>query len=273
MAKKRIVRDRRPRLRFVFGLIALLTLSMAVIMITTAFRVRDNIAEQIDFGQLRIDMKADSLRAIEILRPEPLDTSARIHIDEMPPGGLRLPVDRSIRIGREFADLNPTHLASARRIGISPLMSDDDAWFPTRPIVKLETCENFYIDRLTHSLPYLVPEAAVLLNDIAGAFRDSLTARGGGDYRVKVTSLLRTEATIRRLRRRNVNATSNSAHLYGTTFDISYSNFICDSDSIPRTAEDLKLLLAEVLRQFRSEGRCWVKHERKQSCFHITVRQ
>ena len=273
MAKKRIIRDRRPRLRLVVGILTLLSIAMAVIMVTTAFRMRDDLTESIDFDQLRLDMQADSARASEILRPEPRDTSARIALDGMPPGGHRLPVDRTIRLGREFADLNPIHIATARRMGISPLMSDDDAWFPTRPIIKVETCQNYYIDRLTHSLPYLVPEAANLLNDIGIAFRDSLAARGGGAYRIKATSLLRTDATIRRLRRRNVNATTNSAHRYGTTFDISYSNFICDSDTLPRTAEDLKLLLAEVLRDMRSKGRCWVKHERKQACFHITVRQ
>ena len=74
------------------------------------------------------------------------------------------------------------------------------------------------------------------------------------------------------MKRVNRNATHASAHQYGTTFDISYLKFICDSAGVNRTQEDLKNLLAEILHQLRKEGRCYVKHERKQSCFHITVR-
>lgn len=272
MAGKQIKRDRRPQVRIVCGVIGMLTLATAIVMITTAFRVRDIMTEDIDFDQLRLDISSDSLRAVDILRAEPADTSARCYPEEMPSGGIRLKVDRSVRFGSEFADKNPVHLSTASVVGIAPINSLEDAWFPSRPIVRLESCADYYIDRLTHSLPYLVPEAASLLSEIGSNFRDSLDARGGGDYRIKVTSLLRTESTIRRLRRRNVNSSENSAHLYGTTFDISYSHFICDSDSTPRTAEDLKFLLAEVLIDLHDKGRCWVKHERKQSCFHITVR-
>lgn len=121
-------------------------------------------------------------------------------------------------------------------------------------------------------MPYLVPEAAALLRDVGRGFNDSLAARGGGAYRVKVTSVLRTPVTVKKLRRRNVNAVATSAHLYGTTFDISYAKFICDSDTLPRTQEDLKNLLAEVLADLRNRNRCYVKYERKQACFHITVR-
>ena len=129
------------------------------------------------------------------------------------------------------------------------------------------------MDSLTHSYPYLVPEAAELLADIGRAFRDSLDARGGGDYRIKVTSMLRTPATVRSLRRVNRNATEESTHQYGTTFDISYSKFICDNPAATRrTFEDLKNLLGEILYDLRASGRCYVKYEYRQSCFHITVR-
>ena len=61
--------------------------------------------------------------------------------------------------------------------------------------------------------------------------------------------------------------------MFGTTFDISYSKFICDNpDATHRTFEDLKNMLAEVLYDLKQEGRCYVKYESKQSCFHITTR-
>ena len=147
-----------------------------------------------------------------------------------------------------------------------------DAWHATRPLLPVRSCAEYYIDELKHSYPYLVPEAAALLHDIGAAFNDSLAARGGGAYRMKVTSLLRTPATVSRLRRVNRNATAESTHTFGTTFDISYSRFICDSDTLGRTFEDLKNLLGEVLLDFKNQGRCYVKMERRQACFHITAR-
>ncbi len=84
--------------------------------------------------------------------------------------------------------------------------------------------------------------------------------------------MLRTPSTVKRLRRINVNATSESSHQYGTTFDISYSRFICDSINVNRSFEDLKNLLGEILYDLRQEGRCYVVFERKQSCFHVTAR-
>lgn len=216
---------------------------------------------------------ADSIAICNILDHTPAWNPYLERLDSMPPGGIRLQVDRSIASGREFNDSNYLHLREASSLGIEPINNIDDAWNIDRPIVRIESCRDFYVDNLTHSLPYLVPEAEQLLHDIGRTFRDSLATRGGGEYRVKVTSILRTHSSVRRLRRSNRNAVGVSAHLYGTTFDLSYSNFACDSLTTPRTTEDLKFLLAEILRDFRRDGRCYVKHERKQSCFHITTRR
>jgi hypothetical protein len=139
--------------------------------------------------------------------------------------------------------------------------------------VAVRSCKDFYVDRLSHSYPYLTRSGAILLHEIGRRFNDSLAARGGGAYRIKVTSLLRTGHTVGRLRRVNRNATATSAHQYGATFDISYSKFICDdSTATRRSFEDLKNLLAEIVDGLRDEGRCFVKHERRQACFHITAR-
>ena len=99
-----------------------------------------------------------------------------------------------------------------------------------------------------------------------------LRVRGGGEYRIRVTSVLRTPESVARLRRSNKNAVDSSVHQLGTTIDISYARFAADSDRIPRSASDLKSLLAEVLLAMREEGKCWVKMEYKQPCFHISAR-
>lgn len=195
-----------------------------------------------------------------------------IPVDSMPPGGKRIRVRMLGSLRKVFNDSNYIHLGVARKYGIAPIMKLSDAWNLKVPVIRVVPTETYYIDKLTYSLPYLVPRAKKLLDDIAQTWKDSLTARGGGDYRLKVTSMLRTPATIKKLRRRNTAAVDSSAHQYGTTFDISFVKFVCDNPSTPRTAEDLKNLLAEVLYDLREEGRCYVKYEHKQGCFHITTR-
>lgn len=209
----------------------------------------------------------------EILSLAPRQNVWEARFDSMPPGGRKLKINYlGGTLGRVFNDSNHLHLEAATALGI-PSVPSARALLKSHPqLVAVRTDSVKFVDDLTHSLPYLVPQAAALLNDIGAAFRDSLRSRGGGDYRIKVTSVLRTPATVSKLRRRNVNATENSAHNHATTFDISYSKFICNDPSVPVTQEDLKNLLAEVLFKFREEGRCYVKYERKQSCFHITAR-
>ena len=82
---------------------------------------------------------------------------------------------------------------------------------------------------------------------------------------------------VKRLGQRNVNASKNSAHVYGTTFDITYKRFfkVEDPDGRPMQdvrADTLKLVLSEVLRDLKKKDMCYVKYELKQACFHITAR-
>lgn len=195
------------------------------------------------------------------------------HLDSAPDEGcVKLKLRHIGPLRKVFKDSNYLHLQAGEAIGTGVIGSIDDAWYLPHPLVEVKSCEEYYVDNLTHSYPYLVPQAAELLKEIGHRFNDSLEARGGGDYRIKVTSVLRTPMTVKRLRRINRNATNTSAHQYGTTFDISYSRFICDSINVNRSFEDLKNLLGEILYDLREEGRCYVVFERKQSCFHVTAR-
>ena len=193
--------------------------------------------------------------------------------DTVPDGGCTRLRIRGIggTLGRVFNDSNYLHLEAARAGGVEPAIDCQALWKQCNGIVKLRSDSNVYVDSLTHSYPYLTRHAADLVYEIGRRFRDSLDARGGGDYRIKVTSVFRTPQTVSKLRRVNRNATQESAHQYATTFDISHSKFICDNAAgTRRTFEDLKNLLAEVVNDLRREGRCYVKHERKQACLHIT---
>lgn len=175
-------------------------------------------------------------------------------------------------LGKVFNDSNFLQLESAKRLGIEPFDELSSFYFTKRPIVKISDTEYYKLDTLTHSIPYLVPEAADLLAEIGKNFIDSLEKRGGDSHIIKVTSLLRTPESVKKLRRRNINATDSSTHQYGTTFDISYTKFYC-LDTLRRINEgNLKNLLAEVLNDLRESGKCYVKYERKTGCFHVTVR-
>lgn len=171
-----------------------------------------------------------------------------------------------------FNDSNHLHYQVAERIGIEPLVLDSLVWPIKRPLVRIESNKLYYVDELRHSFPYLIPESKALLDEIGQRFHDTLAARGGGPYRLKVTSLLRTRNTVSRLRRVNRASVDSSAHLFGTTFDISFTNFPYSGGTPHRTQEDLKNLLAEILYSLREQNRCYIIYEHKPGCFHITVR-
>lgn len=181
---------------------------------------------------------------------------------------------------REFNDMNDTHLAAAQQIGIRPLSTRAGIPGASRKLhlicgnMGFWAPEPYIVDRLTHSSPYLVKEAADLLYEIGVNFQDSLRNKHLPEYRIVVTSVLRTDADVKSLSRRNINASKRSVHCYGTTFDISYKRFVkVDKDSADARDVDLIAVLGEVLRDLKKAGRCYVKYEVKQACFHITARK
>ena len=178
---------------------------------------------------------------------------------------------------RSFGDLNDVQLATAKKIGIRPISTREEAEEMKGRLIEIMACERYGLDSLTHSIPYLVPQASALLDTIGVNFLDSLENKGLNPNKVIVTSVTRTKDDVKRLRRTNGNASLNSCHFYGTTFDVSWKRFekVEDPDGRPMqdvSADTLKLVLSEVLRDLRKADRCYVKYELKQGCFHITAR-
>ena len=175
-----------------------------------------------------------------------------------------------------FPDNNDVQLEAARRHGVPPVQDRKEAEKRMDELVYVGSNPYSHVDRLSSSIPYLVPRASVLLQDIGRAYFDSLYIKGIPLHKLIVTSVMRTKDDVRKLRTRNGNATENSCHLYGTTFDICYNRYktVADPDGPqlrPTRNDTLKWVLSEVLRDFREQGRCHVKYEVKQGCFHITV--
>lgn len=174
-----------------------------------------------------------------------------------------------------FNDLHDLHIEAAKKNGIGPLSTRGDTLKYISKLVKIpEELDIYKTDKLKHSVPFLTKEAAVLLTDICVNFRDSLISKDMPLYKPIVTSITRTDDDVKGLSKRNVNASDNSAHRYGTTFDISWVRYEKVNLTDGRTCNDgqLKLVLAQVLHDLRQRDRCYIKHERKQACFHITVR-
>ena len=178
--------------------------------------------------------------------------------------------------GNTFPDQQDVQIVAASRHGVAPVQNREEAEHSKGKLVYVGSNPFFYVDKLNNSIPYLVPRASVLLQDIGRAYFDSLQIKGIPLHKIIVTSILRTKDDVSKLRTRNGNATENSCHLYGTTFDVCYNRYKqIQTEKQPRRQvqnDTLKWVFSEVLRDFRNKNRCYIKYEVHQGCFHITVR-
>ena len=178
--------------------------------------------------------------------------------------------------GNTFPDQQDVQILAANQHGVAPVQNREEAEHSKGKLVYVGSNPFFYVDKLNNSIPYLVPRASVLLQDIGRAYFDSLQIKGIPLHKIIVTSILRTKDDVSKLRTRNGNATENSCHLYGTTFDICYNRYkqIQTREQPRRQVQNdtLKWVFSEVLRDFRNKNRCYIKYEVKQGCFHITVK-
>ena len=175
----------------------------------------------------------------------------------------------------KFNDLQSKQHEVASAIGLArPPKDRADAASMRKSLVEIKTNDNYIVDSLTHSVPYLIPSAKRELDAIGAEWADILARNGLPHYRFYVTSVLRTQEDIKYLQRSgNINSVTQSCHCYGTTFDLAYMRY----DKVSRThtymhEDNLKLVLGQVLLNHQRAGKIFVKYEWKQSCFHITVR-
>ena len=231
---------------------------------------------------LRTELAAQSaaiskkeVASVPVAAPRPLGRPSRFFAADGTPVKNRI---YSVpHFGNTFPDQNDVQLVAAARHGVKAVVDRADAERRKSELVYVGSSPFYHIDsRMRSSIPYLVPRAAILLQDIGKSFFDSLQTKQIPLHKVIVTSVLRSKADVEKLRRRNSNATENSCHLYGTTFDICYNRYhtVEDPDGPRRRQvrnDSLKWVLSEVLRDMREQKRCLVKYEVKQGCFHITV--
>ena len=165
--------------------------------------------------------------------------------------------------GNTFPDQQDVQILAANKHGVNPVQNREEAEHSKGKLVYVGSNPFFYVDKLNNSIPYLVPRASVLLQDIGRAYFDSLQIKGIPLHKIIVTSILRTKDDVAKLRTRNGNATENSCHLYGTTFDVCYNRYKqIQTRQQPRRQvqnDTLKWVLSEVLRDMRDRNRSLVK--------------
>lgn len=176
----------------------------------------------------------------------------------------------------KFNDLQSKQHDIASTIGLPrPPKDRKDAASMRKSLVEVKTTDNYIVDSLEHSVPYLIPSAKRELDEIGNEWADILSRNNLPHYRFYVTSILRTQEDIKYLQRSgNINSVTQSCHCYGTTFDLAYMRY----DKVTHTRDymhedNLKLVLGQVLLNHQRAGKIYVKYEWKQSCFHITVRK
>ena len=178
-----------------------------------------------------------------------------------------LPITLVEASGKLSKDLIAKHLSAAKISGVGVLkdLSAISSKTKSETLIEVEPDKGYVIGNMTHSYPYLTPEALLTLRTIGASFHK---ASGDNSY-FTVSSLTRTEHTQKKLRKRNSNAAKGvSTHCYGVSFDISYIRY----NGVREWSYERTKALEGVLAAMQKSGKIYVLKERNQSCFHITVR-
>ena len=197
---------------------------------------------------------------------------------------------------------NRVQLERARRLGVGRPATDEDldALLEDSSLVPIEDTTRYWVVReLDYSAPYLTPDARALLVQIGERFQERLEEMGLPALRFEISSMLRTPANQRALRRTNPNAARTvSTHEFGTTADIAYSSYAAPAEPVltfetgefewlrPYLAEicevavarvaakrsrELQAIMGDVLRELQAEGKVMVTLEERQPVYHFTV--
>ena len=140
-------------------------------------------------------------------------------------------------------------------------------------LVKVRSGNNYTVEKMTFSYPCVTRDSKILLDEISRRLREKASQKGLNGVRFFITSMTRKTINVRSLRRYNRNASTNSPHLYGNAFDISYKRFIVRKWVLTNCDKKfLKEALAEVIWQLRAENKCWATYEKVQNCYHVVSR-
>jgi len=196
-------------------------------------------------------------------------------------------------------DRNAEHVARARSLGVrvSSEAEVERLRQQGRLVALGDSTPYWVLRRMDHSSPYVTPETRETLIHLGRRFHARLDSLGLPRYRMKVTSVIRTDGSQAALRKINSYATrSVSAHEFGTTLDVSHERFAVPAGPLPGAGtglmespaawgmearmleevgkENAKALQAELGRaisELRGRGALLVMMENAQPVYHMTL--
>ncbi|MCB8999556.1 MAG: hypothetical protein H6540_05750 [Bacteroidales bacterium] len=176
---------------------------------------------------------------------------------------------------KKLADKLVDYIAVSSSTGIRKCKNEKEImeYAASGKLKEIKDCKAYYLDNLSHSYPYLTKDAKELLDEIADRFGEKISNTRLKGSKFKITSVTRTTEKLKSLRGVNSNASLNSPHMYGNTFDISYKTFKTHKYFMTN-CDDKYLMeaLAEVIWQLRKEKKCWATFEKSQNCYHVVAR-
>jgi hypothetical protein len=200
-------------------------------------------------------LKNEPQSPIRVEEPQPINIEL-----SAPP--LSLPVPERV-ITKEYDN----HLYAGENNGFG-LIEDENHFkklIEEQMLVSVNRGVGYEVMELTHSHPYITPHSKKVLEELGLAFQSQMKKESF----FTLTSVTRTPEQQESLRKRNRNATSGiSSHSYGVSFDISYIRFNGKKGS----NRDAQKKLEMILNEFQDSNKIFFIKERKQSCYHVTIR-
>jgi hypothetical protein len=182
------------------------------------------------------------------------------------------PDNGSCRSCRQFDDGASKHREIAKNSAIKAPARNYAVlkkYVATNKLVRLSSGEGYIVSKMTHSYPYVTSKAHQFIEELGVTYKAECEKRGVAYKAFIITSATRTKETVARLTKVNPNAVKESTHLYGTTIDISWVRFGTEQKHSQKNLD----VLIDVLMDMRDKEACFVKFERMQACFHITVNE
>jgi hypothetical protein len=203
----------------------------------------------------------EEIHAEEVAPKEELD------LPEAAPLELSTEIELPEFSGNLVKDPYENHLNAAEYNGIGLIQDEDHLirLINNSVLVEVSAGKGYQVDELTHSVPYMTLHSKKVLEELGRTF-EAISKEG--DF-FTVSSVTRTIDQQKNLKKRNRNATDgNSSHSYGVSFDISYIRFNGTKGSNRKAQKNLEA----ILNHFQKEQKIFVIKERKQACYHVTVR-